>query len=169
MTLAHGKLNITGDKISSIIAQYETVLLELVELPPLSKDIKTELFLYTLDKSTIKSANKFQCEDLDKKDTPYNKNNDLLILVSSKKSKDGKEFVGKTIADPTNNYIYLAYSDGKTATAPLREYAISMMHFIKCLIDHGINLLHVDFDDSDFADEVDVAITYLLVTSDINK
>lgn len=160
MTLVHGKVNITDE--ASTYAQYLTVLLAQVALPPLSKDIKTELFLYTLDKSTIKSANKFQCEDLDKEGTPYNKNNDLMIFVSDNKSKDGNEFVGKTIADPTNNYIYLAYSDGKTAKAPLREYALSMLHFFKCLIDHGITLLHVDLVESDFTDYLSVAVPYLL-------
>lgn len=151
------------------LSNLETVMLDMLTLPPLPKDFKTDLYIYTIDKDELKTANKFQCQDIEKKDSLFNKNYDAVILVSNKKSKDGKEYVGTKLEDVTNNHIYLAYTEGKTATARIKDYALSLMHFLKCLIDNDVTLTHVGIEENEFAYEVGAAITLLLEDLKKNK
>lgn len=167
MSLAHDDLSITFNNNTEFVTDVSVVLLRLLTLPPIPTDIKTESFIYTSDKLTLKSANKFQCEDLHKKDSLYNKKNDLVILVSTKKSKDGKEYIGRKVKNETINYVYLAYTDGKPEVAPIKQLAISLLHFLKCLVDHDISLLRLGIENNDFGEELNIATGFLLSTASI--
>lgn len=140
-------------------------MLKLVTLPEV-KDIKTDLFMYAVNGTSLSDPKKFQCEDLHKKDVAYKRDQDLIVLVANKKSKDGRDFVGKAVNGTDNakkNYIYMAYMAGKTDSPPLKEFVISLMNFFKCLLDHGISLLNISIEHTDFSEEIDVAMALLLL------
>lgn len=126
-------------------------------LSPASTDYKYELFSYTIDdaKSSPSAAKKIQCTDLAKPDSPIKNGKPfVLIYISDKKSKDGKELIGKafkkTELTEKHNLIYNAYTDGKSELAPSKETINSLAHLIKCLVQNDVHLIRLKLYGSEF-------------------
>lgn len=127
-------------------------------LSPASTDYKFELFSYTIDdaKSSPSAAKKIQCADLAIPDSPIRKNGKpfVLVYISDKKTKDGKELIGKafkkTELSEKHNLIYNAYTEGKSELAPTKETLTSLAHLIKCLVHNDIHLIRLKLYGSEF-------------------
>lgn len=162
-------MSVAQDKIDSqegikFALKILATVLKVIDLPVISKDIKTELFIYTNDHTAHRTAAKFGCADISDPKSTYNKDQPLRILLSENKSKDGMEFIGSTVNkdEAESNYIYVAYMDGKPEMAPLREITLALMHLLKCLVDNNIDLINVHTADSDFSDQVQLSMVILI-------
>lgn len=125
-------------------------------LPPLKNDYKFELFSYTIDdaKSSPSAAKKFECADLAKPDSPIKKDKPyVLIYISDKRSKDGKELIGKSFNKTEierSNLIYNAYTEGKSELAPIEDTLMSFVYFVKCLVHNNIHPFQMKLHDNEF-------------------
>lgn len=139
-------------------------LFKVLNIPPLSKEIKTELFIYTTDDKSLRTAQKFQCEDITKPNSAFKMDQNLKLLFNSTKSKDGKELIGNAVQkdDINNNFIYLAYTDGQPEFTPLKEITISLIHFLRCLNDNGYDITRVRAVHNEFSGQVGVSLALLL-------
>lgn len=144
----------TSKEFILFVHEASKVILSDEILPALKKDYKFELFSYTIDaKSSPSAAKKFECANLAKPDSPIKKDKPVLIYISDKKSKDGKDLIGKSFNKTEiegSNLIYNAYTEGKSEQAPLEDTIVSFVYVLKCLVHNNIHPFQIKLHENEF-------------------
>lgn len=110
----------------------DTSEIESDEMPPEPENIKLKFVLYAVNsKETL-----YHCTFVSHEKSLYQKKKKLFIYIKGIKETSGKKLSWNKVAKlnpDERNFINLVYIKGESERVPVKDTAIILMHFLKCI------------------------------------